>query len=149
MHGWIDIETPHGPVRGWRAEPTGPSKGAVLVIQEIFGVNAHVRSVAERLAGAGFVAVAPALFDPVEHGVELDYTDAGMQRAAKIPSSPLSPMTASPCPARGSRRRTTLAPGTGRPLSRDTIASSIVSPSSTRMSSTVSSSKETRIVSTR
>lgn len=84
MHGWIDIETPHGPVRAWRAEPAGPSKGAVLVIQEIFGVNAHVRSVAERLAGAGFVALAPALFDPVEHGVELDYTDAGMQRGRAL-----------------------------------------------------------------
>jgi carboxymethylenebutenolidase len=38
----------------------------VLVIQEIFGVNAHIRSVVERFAGAGFVAIAPALFDPVE-----------------------------------------------------------------------------------
>ena len=72
MQQWIDIETPHGPVRGWRAEPAGPSKGAVIVIQEIFGVNAHIRSVADRLADAGFVALAPALFDVVEHGVELD-----------------------------------------------------------------------------
>jgi carboxymethylenebutenolidase len=80
MHGWIDIETPHGPVRGWRAEPAGPSKGAVLVIQEIFGVNPHIRSVTDRLSDAGFVAVAPALFDLVEHDVELAYDDAGMQR---------------------------------------------------------------------
>ena len=84
MHGWIDIETPHGPVRGWRAEPPGPSKGAVVVIQEIFGVNAHIRSVAERLADAGFMALAPALFDPVEHGVELGYDDAGVQRARAL-----------------------------------------------------------------
>ncbi|MUV15071.1 dienelactone hydrolase family protein [Noviluteimonas gilva] len=87
MHGWIDIETPHGPVRGWRAEPPGPSKGAVVVIQEIFGVNAHIRSVAERLADAGFVALAPALFDPVEHGVELGYDDAGVQRARALVSA--------------------------------------------------------------
>jgi len=75
MHRWIDIETPHGPIRGWRAEPAGPSKGAVLVIQEIFGVNAHMRSVTDRLADAGFVALAPSLFDPVEHGIELDYSE--------------------------------------------------------------------------
>src|SRR5688572_29509476 len=84
MNAWIDIETPHGPIRAWRAEPAGPSKGAVLVIQEIFGANAHIRSVADRLAAAGFVALAPALFDPVEHGVELDYTDAGMQRGRAL-----------------------------------------------------------------
>ena len=84
MNRWIDIETPHGAIRAWRAEPTGPSKGAVLVIQEIFGANAHIRSVADRLADAGFVALAPALFDPVEHGVELDYTDAGMQRGRAL-----------------------------------------------------------------
>lgn len=87
MHGWIDIETPHGPVRGWRAEPAGPSKGAVVVIQEIFGVNPHIRSVADRLADAGFVALAPALFDPVEHGVELGYDDAGIQRARALVSA--------------------------------------------------------------
>ena len=84
MHRWIDIDTPHGPVRGWRAEPAGPSKGAVIVIQEIFGVNAHIRSVAERLGDAGFVAVAPALFDVVEHGVELDYSDDGIQRGRAL-----------------------------------------------------------------
>jgi carboxymethylenebutenolidase len=84
MNRWIDIETPHGPIRAWRAEPAGPSRGAVLVIQEIFGANAHIRSVADRLAAAGFVALAPALFDPVEHGVELDYSDAGMQRGRAL-----------------------------------------------------------------
>jgi carboxymethylenebutenolidase len=84
MHNWIDIDSPHGPIRGWHAEPPGPSKGAVLVIQEIFGVNAHIRSVADRLADAGFVALAPALFDPVEHGIELDYSDAGVQRGRAL-----------------------------------------------------------------
>ena len=87
MQGWIDIETPHGPVRGWRADPAGPSKGALLVIQEIFGVNAHIRSVADRLAAAGYVALAPALFDPVEHGVELGYDEAGIQRARALVSA--------------------------------------------------------------
>ena len=76
MARWIDLDTPHGPVRAWRADPAGPSRGAVVVIQEIFGVNAHIRSVAERFAAAGFVALAPALFDPVERGVELGYDEA-------------------------------------------------------------------------
>lgn len=84
MHGWSEIDTPHGPVRGWRAEPPGPSKGAVLVIQEIFGVNAHIRSVADRLADAGFLSLAPSVFDPVEHGVELNYDDAGIQRGRAL-----------------------------------------------------------------
>ena len=84
MSHWTGIETPHGPVRAWRADPGAPSHGAVLVIQEIFGVNPHVRSVAERFAAAGFVALAPALFDPVEHGVELDYDAAGMQHGRAL-----------------------------------------------------------------
>ena len=84
MHGWIDVETPHGPMRAWRADPAGPSKGAVVVIQEIFGVNAHIRTVADRLADAGYIALAPALFDPVEHGVELSYSDADMQRGRAL-----------------------------------------------------------------
>src|SRR5262245_7576548 len=84
MHRWTDIETPHGVVRGWRADPAGPSKGGVLVIEERFGGNPQIRDVADRLAEAGFVAVAPALFDPVEHGIELRYDDAGVQRGRAL-----------------------------------------------------------------
>ena len=39
MSTWIDIDSEAGPIRGWRADPTGPSKGAVVVVQEIFGVS--------------------------------------------------------------------------------------------------------------
>jgi carboxymethylenebutenolidase len=84
MAHWIDIESPLGPLRAWRAEPSEPSRGAVVVIQEIFGVNAHIRSVTERFAAAGFVALAPALFDPVERGVELDYNDAGIRKGRDL-----------------------------------------------------------------
>lgn len=84
MNHWTGIETPHGPVRAWRADPAAPSRAAVLVIQEIFGVNAHIRSVTERFAQAGFVALAPALFDPVEHGVELGYDAAGIERGRAL-----------------------------------------------------------------
>lgn len=84
MGHWIDIATPHGSVRGWRADPSGPSKGAVLVVQEIFGVNAHMRSVADRVAAAGFVALAPALFDVVEPAVELQYQPEDFQRGRAL-----------------------------------------------------------------
>lgn len=55
---------------------TGPEDAtkAVVVIQEIFGVNHHMRDVAERFAAQGYAVVAPALFDRVEKGVELGYT---------------------------------------------------------------------------
>src|SRR5687768_2920250 len=87
MARWIDLDTPHGPVRAWRADPNGPSRGAVLAIQEIFGVNAHIRSVVERLADAGFVAIAPALFDPIERGVELRYEQADFGRGRALVSA--------------------------------------------------------------
>lgn len=64
----------------YRADPDGPAEAGVVVIQEIFGVNRHIRSVVDRFAAAGFVAVAPALFDRLERGIELDYDDAGMTR---------------------------------------------------------------------
>ena len=48
---------------GYRADPAGAPKAAVVVIQEIFGVNHHIRSVCDRLAGEGYVAIAPAIFD--------------------------------------------------------------------------------------
>jgi len=84
MNRWIDIETPHGPIRGWRCEPAGPSRGAVVVVQEIFGLNGHIRSVAEHFAADGFIAVAPALFDPVERGVELGYDQPGIARGREL-----------------------------------------------------------------
>jgi carboxymethylenebutenolidase len=84
MSRWIDLNTPHGPVRAWRAEPAGPSRGAVVVLQEIFGVNPHIRNMTERLASEGFVALAPSLFDPVEPGIELGYGDAEAQRGVDL-----------------------------------------------------------------
>ncbi|MGH6989679.1 MAG: dienelactone hydrolase family protein [Stellaceae bacterium] len=62
----------------YRADPAGKPKGAVVVIQEIFGVNHHIRAVADGYAKDGYVAVAPAIFDRAEKGVELGYDQAGM-----------------------------------------------------------------------
>ncbi|MEE3050440.1 MAG: dienelactone hydrolase family protein, partial [Pseudomonadota bacterium] len=59
----------------YRAEPEGNAKGAVVVIQEVFGVNAHIRDVTDGYAGQGYLSIAPALFDRFERGVELGYAD--------------------------------------------------------------------------
>jgi carboxymethylenebutenolidase len=59
-------------------EPTADA--SVVILQEIFGVNAHIRSVADAYAREGFFALAPALFDRVERGAELDYSPAGLER---------------------------------------------------------------------
>jgi carboxymethylenebutenolidase len=67
-------------ISAYKAMPEGEPKGGMVVLQEIFGVNHHIRSVADRFAAAGYVAVAPALFDRVEKGVELAYDEAGIGR---------------------------------------------------------------------
>ena len=87
MARWTDIDNPIAPMRAWRAEPPEPSRGAVVVIQEIFGVNAHIRAVTERFAAAGFVALAPALFDPIRAGVELGYDQDGVTRGRELAAS--------------------------------------------------------------
>ncbi|MDH4144170.1 MAG: dienelactone hydrolase family protein [Acidimicrobiia bacterium] len=60
----------------YRAEPESAPKGGIVVIQEIFGVNSHIREVADGYAAAGYLAIAPALYDRVEAGVEVGYTEA-------------------------------------------------------------------------
>ncbi|MDH3754526.1 MAG: dienelactone hydrolase family protein [Acidimicrobiia bacterium] len=54
------------------------ASAAVVIVQEIFGVNAHIQTVVDRYAGLGFHAIAPALFDRIERGVELEYTADGV-----------------------------------------------------------------------
>jgi carboxymethylenebutenolidase len=58
----------------YRADPAGKPKGALVVIQEIFGVNHHIRAVCDRLAQEGYVAVAPAMFDRFKPNFESGYT---------------------------------------------------------------------------
>lgn len=63
------------------ARPAGEPVAGLVVVQEIFGVNRHIRSVADGWAKDGFLAVAPALFDRIERGVELEYSGADMEKA--------------------------------------------------------------------
>lgn len=68
------------------ARPAGKPKGAVVVLQEIFGVNSHIRSVADGYAEKGYLAVAPATFHRIQQGVNLGYTPEDIQAGAALKS---------------------------------------------------------------
>ncbi len=71
-------------VPAYVAQPAGKPRGAVVVLQEIFGVNSHIRAVADRFAEQGYLAVAPATFERVRPGVELGYLDADMGAGSEL-----------------------------------------------------------------
>ena len=60
--------------------PAGTPRGAVVVLQEIFGVNEHIRGVTEKYAAAGFLSIAPALFDRIGRSLELGYSPKDMEQ---------------------------------------------------------------------
>jgi carboxymethylenebutenolidase len=68
----------------YRADPAGKARGGIVIIQEIFGVNAHIREVADQYAGAGYLAIAPAMFDRVQPGVELGYDTVAIGKGVEI-----------------------------------------------------------------
>ena len=73
---------------GYRADPAGAPKAAVVVIQEIFGVNHHIRAVCDRLANEGYVAIAPAIFDRTEPNFQCGYTPDEIATARKFIANP-------------------------------------------------------------
>jgi len=87
MGRWIELK-PEGasPISAWRVDPGGKARGGVVVIQEIFGVNAHIRAVAERFAAEGYLAVAPALFDRAEKGFDVGYDPDSRAKGIAIAS---------------------------------------------------------------
>ncbi|MGY3449356.1 dienelactone hydrolase family protein [Bradyrhizobium sp. USDA 4353] len=72
----------------YRADPTATPKGALVVIQEIFGVNHHIRNVCDRLAAEGYVAIAPAIFDRVEPNFTSGYSPDEIAVARKFVANP-------------------------------------------------------------
>jgi carboxymethylenebutenolidase len=73
---------------GYRAEPKTSAKAAVVVIQEIFGVNHHIRAVCDRLAGEGYVAIAPSIFDRTERDFQCGYSPEEIAIARKFIANP-------------------------------------------------------------
>jgi carboxymethylenebutenolidase len=69
---------------GYRADAAGKAKGALVVIQEIFGVNHHMRNVCDRFAALGYTSLAPAIFDRAKRDVDLGYDDAAADEGVKL-----------------------------------------------------------------
>ncbi len=74
-------------IAAYQAEPVGAPKGAVVVLQEIFGLNRHIRNVADGYAQAGYFVIAPAMYHRVAAGVELGYTQDDMPQAFALKAS--------------------------------------------------------------
>src|SRR5256885_13019659 len=68
----------------YRADPAGKPRGGIVVIQEIFGVNSHIKQVADGFAADGYVAIAPSMFDRVQKNVDLGYTPEDIAKGREI-----------------------------------------------------------------
>jgi hypothetical protein len=90
IHGtYITLTASDGHKLGaYRVHPPGTPKGGIVVIQEIFGVNHHIRSVADHFVALGYVAIAPTLFDRIKAGFESGYSSEEVQRAMRFVASP-------------------------------------------------------------
>lgn len=84
MGEMIDLTATDGhKCAAYKAVPAGTSKGGVVIVQEIFGVNSHIREVCDGYAKDGFVAIAPALFDRIEPEITLGYQPDDVQQGLK------------------------------------------------------------------
>jgi carboxymethylenebutenolidase len=85
MGQFIDLTAKDGfTFPAYVAEPAGKPRGAIVVLQEIFGVNSHIRSVADGYAADGYLAVAPATFPRIKPDVELGYTGDDMKAGSEL-----------------------------------------------------------------
>jgi carboxymethylenebutenolidase len=85
MGKWIELKPADGKtISAWRAEPEGKPRGGLVVVQEIFGVNSHIRSVCDGYAADGYLAIAPALFDRARPRVDLGYTPEDIERGREL-----------------------------------------------------------------
>lgn len=85
MGKWIELTAADGArIAAYRADPAGKPRGGLVVVQEIFGVNGHMRSVCDGFAADGYLAVAPALFDRYERNVDLGYTPDDIARGREL-----------------------------------------------------------------
>jgi carboxymethylenebutenolidase len=85
MSEWVNLKAADGhELSAYVAKPEGEPIGALVVIQEIFGVNPSIQRVADSYAKEGFLAIAPAIFDRFERGLQLTYGADDMKRAFEL-----------------------------------------------------------------
>jgi len=85
MGKMIELKAADGFVlSAYRADPSGAARGGLVVVQEIFGVNSHIRSVCDGYAADGYRVIAPALFDRAERGVDIGYSAEEIQRGVAL-----------------------------------------------------------------
>lgn len=99
--------------QAWLAAPPGRPRGAVVLLQEIFGVNGHIRAVAGDFAAQGYTVIAPSLFDRIRRGIELGYSQAEVQegagyRAQLKPETTMKDVAAAAAVVRNSGRTATV-----------------------------------------
>jgi len=78
------VASDHHKLAAYVAEPAGKPRGGVVVIQEIFGVNSHIRGVADGYAADGYYVVAPAMFDRAQRGYDTGYSQDEIQAGIKV-----------------------------------------------------------------
>ncbi len=85
MSEWIKLHAADGTeIDAYVARPTGSAKGALVVVQEIFGVNRHMQSVVDGYAHEGYLVIAPQMFDRQQKHVDLDYSKEGWAEAMRL-----------------------------------------------------------------
>ncbi|MCF4164679.1 dienelactone hydrolase family protein [Zavarzinia compransoris] len=83
--GWIELEASDGHrFQAWHVAPEGERRATLVIAMEIFGVNGHIRAVAEGFAEAGFEVLAPQLYDRAERGIDLPYDAEGIARGREL-----------------------------------------------------------------
>src|SRR5437868_15184966 len=85
MGKMIELKAADGhTLSAYRADPQGKPRGAIVVIQEIFGVNSHIKNVADGYAADGYVAIAPAMFDRVQKGFDVGYKPDDIAKGREV-----------------------------------------------------------------
>lgn len=85
MNEWVKLTASDGvELSAYVARPAGEPKGALVVVQEIFGINEHIRAVTDEWAAEGYLCIAPAIFDRIEKDVFLNYDEAGWAKAGPL-----------------------------------------------------------------
>ena len=88
MGKFVELQAADGhKFAAYRCEPAGRPRGGLVVVQEIFGVNSHIRSVADGYAADGYLVVAPAIFDRVQRNYDTGYAQADIQAGVGIMQS--------------------------------------------------------------